>query len=168
MYRIRPATDEDTEHLPAIELAAGKAFAATEEDLGVEELGDADWFRRSQREGLLFVAVDERDDPVAFAFFEAFPESLHLEEIDVHPDHAGHGLGARLIEAGVPAAGERGLPRMTLTTFREVPWNAPYYARLGFRELPREAWTAAIRERVAHEAEHGLDPARRLVMVRDL
>ncbi len=49
-----------------------------------------------------------------------------------------------------------------------MPWNAPYYRRLGFRELPRDDWTPGLVARVAHEADHGLDPARRVVMIREL
>jgi hypothetical protein len=44
---------------------------------------------------------------------------------------------------------------VTLTTFRDVPWNAPFYRRLGFEvvdELP--SGLAAIR---AHEAMAGDD-----------
>lgn len=163
-YRIRSARREDAPHLPEIERAAGERFATTGEDLGGEELGGPDWFLDAQQRGLLWVAVDRRDLPIGFALFEAFPESLHLEEIDVHPDHAGHGLGRRLLRAGAETARRRGYERITLTTFRWVPWNAPYYERLGFRELPPTRWDAALRERVRHETAEGLDPARRLVM----
>jgi len=114
------------------------------------------------------VAADGDDRPVAFALFERLGGVLHLEEIDVHPDHGRQGLGARLIAAAAGEARARGERAITLTTFREVPWNAPYYARLGFRVLPREAWSDAIVERVAHETGEGLDPARRVVMRLDL
>ena len=30
---------------------------------------------------------------------------------------------------------------MTLSTFRDLPWNAPFYRTLGFRELPRKQMT---------------------------
>jgi hypothetical protein len=56
------------------------------------------------------------------------------------------------------------LPSVTLTTFRDIAWNAPFYARCGFAELadrdlnPR---LAAIRVR---EAALGLDVANRCAM----
>jgi GNAT superfamily N-acetyltransferase len=167
-YRIRRARPEDAPRLADIERAAGQAFAEVGEELGAAEVGEARWFLRAQRKGLLWLAVDGRDAPVAFALFETSPESLHLEEIDVHPDHARRGLGRRLIEAAADWARGVGHARITLSTFRHVPWNAPYYARLGFRELPPEQWTPWLRVRVDHEARNGLDPERRLVMVRDL
>jgi len=133
-------------------------------------VGDADWFREAQVRGQLWVAVDEADagTPVAFALFEELDGGLHLEEVDVHPDHARQGLGARLIDAAAAWARELGYRAITLTTFRYVAWNAPYYERLGFRALPAEAWGPALRDRVADETRRGLVPERRVVMQRPI
>ena len=60
------------------------------------------------------------------------------------------------------------LRQVTLTTFRGVPWNMPFYARLGFEELPRAEWPPPLRAIVADEAARGLDPERRVVMIRTL
>jgi predicted N-acetyltransferase YhbS len=84
--------------------------------------------------------------------------------VSVHPDRAGQGIGRRLIDhvgawAGTP---------LTLTTFAEVPWNAPYYERLGFRRLRDEELTPAMRAIRAEEAAHGLDRWPRVVMRREL
>ncbi|WP_411757210.1 hypothetical protein [Streptomyces venezuelae] len=57
---------------------------------------------------------------------------------------------------------------LTLTTFADVPWNAPYYARIGFRPLADAELTPALRTIRAHEAELGLDRWPRLCMRRDL
>jgi predicted N-acetyltransferase YhbS len=106
---------------------------------------------------------------VAFALFEPLDGgALHLEEIDVHPDHAGQRLGARLLDAAAAWARELGHTEITLTTFRHVPWNAPYYERIGFRVVERERWSEGVAERVAREARNGLDPERRVVMRRPI
>ncbi len=47
-----------------------------------------------------------------------------------------------------------------LTTFRDVPWNMPFYARLGFDEVAPNELTPALRAVLADEARRGLDPAR--------
>ena len=64
-------------------------------------------------------------------------------------------------------AAEKGYSAMTLTTYRDVAWNAPFYARRGFAvidDLP--AGLAAIR---AREQELGLDDVGpRVVMRREL
>jgi hypothetical protein len=53
---------------------------------------------------------------------------------------------------------------VTLTTFRDIPWNAPFYARLGFHELTDCELTPALQARVVEEAAHGLPTEMRVVM----
>jgi GNAT superfamily N-acetyltransferase len=55
---------------------------------------------------------------------------------------------------------------VTLTTFRDVPWNMPFYERLGFREIPHDQLSARLRGVVHDETRRGLDPVRRVVMAR--
>lgn len=74
---------------------------------------------------------------MGFAIFALHEDEAHLEEIDVVPEHAGNDLGRRLIRAVIAQTREAGLARLTLTTFRDVPFNAPFYARLGFRIVDR-------------------------------
>ena len=83
----------------------------------------------------VWVAVDPDDQPIAFAIVHLLDESVHLHELDVHPDYARQGLGRRLIATVADWARARGATALTLTTFDDVPWNGPYYARLGFRTL---------------------------------
>jgi GNAT superfamily N-acetyltransferase len=156
--------------LPAIERAAGELFAGVEPGLDPDDVGDADWYLEAQGRGQLWVAIDEADGgaPVAFALFEDLDGALHLEEADVHPDHARQGLGARLIDAAAAFGRELGYRAITLTTFRHVAWNAPYYERIGFRELSADAWGPGLRERVADETRRGLAPERRVVMARPI
>jgi hypothetical protein len=40
----------------------------------------------------------------------------------------------------------------------------PFYVRLGFRELPAEAWSDELRAIAQAEAASGLDPSRRVVL----
>ena len=74
-------------------------------------------------------------------------EALHLEELDVLPGHGRQGIGTRLVRALCDGARGRGIAAVTLCTFRDVPWNAPFYERLGFRILgshPKRSPTAVI------------------------
>ncbi|TPV92460.1 MAG: GNAT family N-acetyltransferase [Myxococcales bacterium FL481] len=83
---------------------------------------------------------------VAFALCTAHPDALHLRELDVAPAWMRRGLGRRLVEHVVERASVRHVP-VTLTTFRDVPWNAPLYRRYGFRLLPaseQPPWLAEI------------------------
>lgn len=65
-------------------------------------------------------------------------------------------------------AGEAGMPAVTLTTFSDVPWNAPLYRQLGFRVLRDEEIGPGLRAVRDEETAHGLDPARRVCMRMDL
>lgn len=121
---------------------------------------------RAQGEGRLWVAVAD-DAPVGFAHVELLePGAAHLEEIDVLPDHGRRGLGTRLVAAACAWAEACGHACVTLTTFRHLPWNMPFYARLGFEEIPSADLSPALRRVLQDEARRGLDPARRVAMRR--
>jgi hypothetical protein len=75
-----------------------------------------------------WVAVDEADVLVAYLTSRVVDGCAHIEQVSVRLSHARRGIGAALIDH-LGAS-------VTLTTFREVPWNAPYYARLGFEVVP--------------------------------
>jgi GNAT superfamily N-acetyltransferase len=121
----------------------------------------------AQRDGRLWVALGNDDVPVGFAHVEVLePAVAHLEEIDVHPDHGQRGLGTRLVMAICAWAATAGYRSMTLTTFRDVPWNMPFYAKLGFEVVPPDDLGLALRAVVRDETRRGLDPTRRVVMRR--
>jgi predicted N-acetyltransferase YhbS len=88
--------------------------------------------------------------------------------VSVHPAAAGRGLGRALIEAAAEQARARGEDRVTLTTFADVPWNAPYYQRLGFVVVLEDEQGPELRRIRAHEAEIGLDRWPRVAMARRL
>lgn len=165
-YRVTAARPEDLSRLPAIELAAAQLLAGHAPESVLRETTSPDVLRRAQREGHLWVALGD-DVPVGFAHVEIVERgAVHLEEIDVHPDHGRRGLGARLIRHVCHWAASKGYDAVTLTTFRDVPWNAPFYARLGFEVVPPEQVSASLREIVEDEVRRGLDPLRRVVMKR--
>lgn len=56
----------------------------------------------------------------------------HLEQLSVSPEHGRRGYGRKLVEAAMAFARDSGHDRMSLRTFAGVPWNAPFYERLGF------------------------------------
>ncbi|MCB9670561.1 MAG: GNAT family N-acetyltransferase [Alphaproteobacteria bacterium] len=115
------------------------------------------------RAGLLFVL--DLEGPAGFALCQAYADGLHLRELDVVRAHQGRGHGTLLLDRVAREALDRGLPRVTLTTFRDVPFNAPWYVSRGFRVLEPTGWLAAIR---AEEREAGLDAWPRVAMERVL
>jgi GNAT superfamily N-acetyltransferase len=105
--------------------------------------------------------------PVGFARLEEVDGRAHLEQLSVHPDAAGAGVGRALVEAALTWARTRGYTSMTLCTFAGVPFNAPFYASCGFAEVRNPGGElAALRE---HERQLGLDAlGERVAMRADL
>jgi GNAT superfamily N-acetyltransferase len=164
---IRPARRSDLRQVRAIERGAQRSFLDSPhpEAAGLEPLL-LDELRWQLDEGWLFVAVDEADHPVAFVGCCLIDGDVFVEEVDVLGEYAGRRIGARLLETVDEAARGRGFGRVVLTTFADVPWNAPYYRRLGFRTLPPEEWGPELVERVEEEDESGLDRRARVCLVR--
>lgn len=123
---------------------------------------------RHRHAGLAWVAVDPDDHPVAYLVAELVDGALHVEQVSVHPSWAGRRIGRALLDHAAEAARARGLPRLTLTTFEDVPWNAPYYRRCGFVVLPEPEWGPGLRAVRDREAAHGLDRWPRVCMAKDV
>src|SRR5262249_40855558 len=150
--------------LPAIELAAAKLLEGHAPESILNEVTEEEDFRAAQSEGRLWVAIAD-DTPVGFAHVEVLrPGLAHLEEIDVHPDHGRRGLARGLVAAVCEWASRCGYSAVTLTTFRDVAWNMPFYAMLGFEVVPSEEIDAEVAAIVRDEIRRGLDPVRRVVM----
>lgn len=147
-YRIRQARPDELPLLPAIETAASGLFRNSDYPWIADGPNGMDMalFERCQDTWCLWVATDPAGEPVGFAAFAPEDGQIWLGELSVHPDHHRRGLGAALIDKAAGFYGPRGISRVTLTTFRDVPWNAPYYARLGFSvidDLSAEPFLAA-------------------------
>jgi hypothetical protein len=50
----------------------------------------------------------------------------------------------------------KGHPAVTLSTFRDPPWNGPFHRRHGFRDLRPDEWTPGMRAIREQAARHGL------------
>ncbi len=119
----------------------------------------------AHRRDLIWVA--EADGAVAgFIFAEPTPSGLYLREMAVAPAAQRRGLGAALLATAADEARVRKLKAAWLTTDRSLPWNAPFYARLGFAFVEGAAIPADMLARLAGQAAAGYDPAARCVMVR--
>lgn len=165
MIDIRPATAEDVPFLPAIEDAACSLFdqipATASLPLYTTPVED---FEEAQRHGLLWVAEAAHGDLVGFALAERIDGALHLEELDVLPAYGRQGIGARLVRTVCGQARDQGFAAVTLCTFRDIPWNEPFYERMGFRIFREEELTPGLAEKVREEEAGGLPRELRVVM----
>ncbi|MFE3883285.1 GNAT family N-acetyltransferase [Streptomyces lydicus] len=167
-----------------IELAAGAAFR----ELGMAAIADAEPPTFAQltafhRAGRALAAYEEPSgtaasadtgqplgfgtaQPLGYLLWDPVDGCTHIEQVSVHPRHAHRRIGRALIDRAERESSPAPLP-LTLTTFAEVPWNAPYYARLGFRILTDGELTPGLRAIRAHEAKLGLDRWPRVCMRRE-
>ena len=124
--------------------------------------------RGYQSGGRAWAAVDDLDRPIGYLMADVLDGNAHIEQLSVLPANMRKGLGRALIEHLAAWASGRGLPALTLTTFDDVPWNGPYYRRLGFERLAEEEIGPELRDRRNHETGRGLDRWPRICMRRAL
>jgi GNAT superfamily N-acetyltransferase len=164
VYSIGLARPEHLDALSGIELAAARMLPGHAPASVLQETTPRAEFERAQQEGRLWVAV-VNETPVGFAHVEMLADGLpHLQEMDVAPDHGRRGIGTSLLRRVLARVAQAGHDQLTLTTFRDVPWNMPFYARVGFVEITRRDLRPALESIVRDEAERGLDRKRRVVM----
>lgn len=165
-YEIRLAKSSDIEHLPPIEQAASELFADTEFAVETSQAClPADFLDQQQGSDNVWVAVAD-GKPVGFAVVTEIDGYAHLHELSVHPDHQRHGLGRRFVDTVCDQARERGFKCVSLSTYIDVPWNAPFYASQGFRS--QQEYSRGYHELRDEEAAAGLNVAKRTIMFRDL
>ncbi len=163
---IRVARPDDLPRLQDVELLAGAMFR----DVGLPEIADDDPPSLDDLAGAaaVLVAVDDRDVAVGYARIEVVDGHAHLEQLSVVPDHGGQGVGTALLDAVAAWARERGDAEITLTTFRNVAFNAPLYAKRGYDEVADLDRAPGLVALMVAEAAHGLDPTQRVAMRRRL
>jgi GNAT superfamily N-acetyltransferase len=161
--RVRTAGAEDVPRLAGIEAAADRLLV---ERFGPELFGEVTAGEdRVADPGFVLVAGRPC---VGFAHVLEERGTAHLQQLAVDPGHGRRGLGTALVEACCEEARRRGYEELTLTTFRDVPSNAPRYARLGFVVI--EQPTGVVARHVQQELPYaGLAPRvamSRLLVVR--
>lgn len=167
MYTIRLALPKDAQYLPAIEASAGLKFADNPKYgwiAGGEGQTEQDHLAFIYQR-LEWVAVNDKDQPVGFINTEKLSNTLHICELSVCQDCQGQGIGKRLIEKVIEVALSMKLHEVTLTTFHDVPWNAPFYQYIGFRILQEHELSADLRHIMEQEEDAGLQRKDRCAMI---
>jgi len=166
---IRAATAADGASLQRIEIAAGARFASVGlPDVAAHEPFSISELTEHAASGRSWVATAADGTIVGYALADVVDGCAHLEQVSVAPDAQGQGFGRALVARVETWARAEGWPAVTLTTFVEVPWNAPLYEHLGFRTLRETEIGPELRAVRDDETRHGLDPARRVCMRRDV
>jgi GNAT superfamily N-acetyltransferase len=139
MTLVRTATADDLPRLPDIERSAAQAFVGTQHGhLDLSHATPADDWRNALAAGTLWVIDGEDGRPVAFVGTRREADGdLHVYELDVELGRQSQGLGRALMTHAIAWARYAGCGGVTLTTFNDIAWNAPFYASMGFRILGR-------------------------------
>jgi GNAT superfamily N-acetyltransferase len=155
---VRVASAADLQEVPAVESAADELFRAR----GVLDLPPAAPADERARAWRVLVAGRP---VVGFAVLERVDGDVHLEQLSVHPAAMRRGIGAALLAASAEEARAAGARRVTLLTYADVPWNAPWYARHGWRVA--DDLGPQLRALAEHEVQLGLTRhGRRVAMAR--
>lgn len=167
-YTIRLAQAGELEELGEIERAAAGLFA----EIGLHQVAESDplpleFLQAQQRVGLVWVAVGAEDELVGFAVASGLEEAVYLEEISVTPAHGRRGIGKELIRAVCDWATGNGSATITLLTFQDVPWNAPFYSRQEFRVLKESEMNFGLKCLLEEETKFWF-PHKRVCMTREL
>jgi len=163
---VRPARPEDLPLLADVERSAGELFRAARlrSSLDFAHTVRLDLLRRAQADGTLWIATGAGDAPVGFVVFSRVGDTAFVDELSVAREAQGRGLGRALMGAAIDVARRRGCRAVTLTTFRDVPWNRPFYEKIGFRMLPEPELPPDLAAILADEASRGLLPDERCAM----
>lgn len=122
----------------------------------------------AERGELFVIEPGEGGGIAGFAWFVTAAPDLHVAELDVAPRFQRRGLARALLDHAAGLARGRGLTGLCLTTFANIAWNAPAYARMGFRPLAPEDAPEICRAETARLAALGFDPATRIAMRRSV
>jgi GNAT superfamily N-acetyltransferase len=164
---IRPPRPTEIKLLPQIENHADLRYARVglRRVIGMPPATIAS-LQHGRRHGLLWVAVSPLGRPVGFALMKLRGGTAWLDQLSVLDHWQRRGYGAALIERSARTAHALGFDTLYLSTYRDVPWNGPYYKRRGFQEVPRSAFARPLRVVLMTECSHGHPVWHRAIMRR--
>ncbi len=163
---VRLARIEEAESFCEIEDGAGMLFTTAPGYEWIAHLGnrEPEEWAAAIREKLCWAADNDAGETVGVVAARQAGADLFVVELAVVTAEQRRGIGGALLDVVEAHARDNGLRAVTLTTFRDVPWNAPAYARRGYAQVESETMPAYLRAILAEEATNGLPPDLRCAM----
>lgn len=168
---IRPSVDSDISQLQILERSAGELFRLVP---GLEWISDDKVMsqashRKAIADGLSYAASvrpSRREHFIHAGFIcgVGSGSELHINELSVGTEWQDRGIGKRLVNDFINVARQSEFLGVTLTTFRDVPWNEPFYQKLGFQTLVEEALGERLSRILKEEELQGFVKAQRCGM----
>jgi GNAT superfamily N-acetyltransferase len=165
-YQIRFARVEEIPLLSHIEQSASSLFLDTPYSflINADPL-PLDYVQQQFQSGRVWVAVDCYETVVGYAIACEVDDTLYLHQIDVVPKHGRKGIGSALVDTICDWAKQHGYHIVSLSTFQDIPWNAPFYSKLGFRPVDESELTKGFQQIRLKEFEAGLPILERVIML---
>lgn len=164
---IRAPRPDEIRLLPQIENAADRRYARAGLtwviDMPPASMASLE---KGRRRGMLWVAASPSNRVTGFALMKLVGGKAWLDQLSVLDTWQRRGYGTALIDRTAATARALGFDVLHLSTYRDVPWNGPYYGRRGFEEVSRAEWPRAFRAQIMVENSHGHPPWRRTIMRR--
>ena len=164
-FTIKAAGRGDFKRIQEIELAAFETLRSTGAVSGEAEASSDEELSVYLKDNLLFAAFDAEGEVLGYAGAYIAQTDIHIGEMDVDPRFQRRGVGRSLISAVLEEGRIRTLKAATLTTDRYAPFNAPFYASMGFELLSGAEIPQRLKTILESEIAKGFDPARRVAML---
>lgn len=149
MTTTRPSRVADIFRLQEVERAAAELFRGSGlvdiDSMAVVSLTD----HTAAIETGLSLACEVDGRIAGFVIGEWQGEDVYLHELDVDPVFQRRGVGGALVRAFIDLAKAKRARDVYLATFRDPPWNAPFYRKVGFAAVSRDdylPWMTALEE----------------------
>ena len=156
-YHITQGTEAHVPLLAAIEVAAAGIFpSGSIPDHIRADVTPVGKLYEAVHKGLLWVALAHEGSPVGYGFVQMVENIALLAQMDVHPDHMRKGIGTALVGLIAETLRVCNVPALYLTTFTHVPWNAPFYGKLGFVALDEADSPPFLHNILEEERRYGL------------
>lgn len=160
-----PAAETHLAEIPRIELAAAATFAETDLPQNIRfKVTEPEDLRAAMQQGRLWIAEDHAGKTAGFAMADIADGEAYLVEVDVLPEFSRQGIGTQLVGNTIEWARLQGLESLWLITFSHLPWNAPFYEKLGFSVVEPEEHGEDLASLIEEEGQLGINTSNRVVM----
>ncbi len=143
-FKIRPYEKADLELLPDMENRADQIYGSLPRFAPMLEMEGLTLEQGHDLPTSTQIWVAETDGPVGFVFTRDIDDLTYFGQLSVVPEAQNRGIGSALLKVAVEAAKNDNKRGLALITYADIPWNAPYYAKHGFRALERHEMGAEL------------------------
>jgi GNAT superfamily N-acetyltransferase len=166
---IRTARADELPVLVSIDDDAGTLYAEWGLELALPETHPftvaerALWGGAIER-GAVYLALDGAREPIGFAALVLLDGVAYLDQLSVRRRAMRRGVGRRLLEVAIHWARSQSQRALTLTTYRHLPFNRPFYERQGFLILPDAEVTPGLAHHLEEQRRYLPMPEQRVAM----